>query len=108
MEIQVKARGLPGAAGIRRLAVAHIAAALSGFDDRVEEVTVRLEDTNGPDRGGMDKLCRAVIRFRDSSVLIVEELGRDIGRVVERAARRIREDVSRRLAWQRPAVALPA
>lgn len=103
MEIQVRAKGLPGAAAIRRQAVGRIGDALAEFRDDVDAVSVQLVDTNGPLRGGMDKLCRIVIRFRDSSIVIVEELGNDVGRVIERVARRVHESVLLRRPALRPA-----
>lgn len=96
MEIQVRARGLPGAAAIRRLAAGRIGDALAEFRDAIDEVAVQLSDINGPERGGIDKLCRAVVRFRDCSAIVVEELGRDVAGVIERIAQRLREHVQRR------------
>ncbi len=104
MEIQIRAKGLPGAAAIRRHALDRIGAALAEFRDLVEQVAVHLVDTNGPQRGGLDKLCRAVVRCRDSSVLVVEDLGGDVGGVVDRVARRLRDGLlahrqARSRAW---------
>lgn len=102
MEIQIRAKGLPGAAGIRQLAACKIREALHGFSDVVDTVIVLLMDTNGPDRGGVDKLCRAVIRLRDSSLLIIEELGKDVGSVIERIAERMHKCLAEQVRRQSP------
>ncbi len=106
MEIQIRAKGLPGAAGIRQHAASKLKDVLHRFDDVVDAVSVLLIDTNGPDRGGIDKLCRVVIRMRDSSLVTIEELGKDVGVVIERIAERIRQciaDRARRLPHGLPA-----
>lgn len=95
MEIQVQVISLPRAAALRRHASAQVKAALLRFPDIVESVSVQLSDITGPDRGGVDKLCRAVIQFRHSALWAIEELGSDMQQVIDRAADRVHECVSR-------------
>ncbi len=97
MEIQVQARGLPRAAKLRQYAGARLKAALARFVHMIAAVSVRMDDINGPERGGVDKLCRAVIRLKDNSVLVVEDLGSDMARVVDRVAERIQQTLMRQM-----------
>lgn len=103
MEIQVQAKGLPRAAALRQHVSLRLQSALARFSHVVAGVSVRLADINGPERGGMDKLCRAVIRFRDNSVLVVEDLGGDMARVIDRVAERAHIGVARELGRLAPA-----
>lgn len=96
MLVQVQAKGLPRAAALRRRAVAKMQAALGRFSHVVAEVNVRLADINGP-RGGVDKLCRIVVRMQRSSLVVIQELGADMAPVIDRAADRVHRSVSRQL-----------
>jgi len=98
MEMKIQIKGLPHAAKLRRVAAYKIDAALARYAHAIEATSVRLDDVNGPDRGGVDKLCRVVLRMKDNSVLVIEELGADIGRVIERVADRLRQSVARQLS----------
>lgn len=110
MEIQIRAKGLPGAAGIRQLAACKIREAVNGFSEVVDTVNVLLTDTNGPDRGGIDKLCRAVIRLHDGSLFVIEELGKAVASVIERIAERMNKYLAEQIRRQStcPQLAPPA
>jgi len=62
----------------------------------VHAVSVRLGDINGP-RGGADKLCRIVVRLKNSSQVVIEELGDDIFQVIDKVADRVHQSVSRQV-----------
>lgn len=96
MHIQVKVKGLPGAAALRQHARRRLEAILAVFAQWIAEVSVQLGDINGPERGGVDQLCRIVVSFRHSAVLVVEELGSDMMRVIDRIAERLRQSLARR------------
>lgn len=98
MQVHVQVKGLPGAARVRRYATDRLNMALARVAHVVHDASMRLDDINGPERGGVDKLCRVVLRLTDKSVLVVEELGSDIGRVINRVTDRLHENVSQHLA----------
>lgn len=87
MDIQVKATGLPAAKKFRQLATERLAVALGRVGHAVQAVSVRLSDLKRP--GGADKLCRVVLHMKNGFV-VLEELGADMNRVIERAALRTR------------------
>jgi len=58
---------------------------------------MQLSDINGPDRSGADKLCRVILTMKNSSIVIIEELGADIVQVIERMVARLEQNVSRQL-----------
>lgn len=95
MEVQIKARGLPAAKNLRSHASYRIRTALGRFGHAVQSVTVRLSDVNGP-RGGADKLCRVVIQMKNRS-LVMEELGGDMRRVIDRVTERVQYNVARQM-----------
>ena len=95
MEIQIKTSGLPAAKKLRAHASDRIGATLNRFGHIVQSVSVRLSDINGP-RGGADKLCRIVIQMKNRSV-VMEELGSDMRRVIDRLSDRVQYSVSRQM-----------
>jgi hypothetical protein len=98
MQMKIQIKGLPRAAQLRRVAAQKIDVALGSHAHAIQEASVHLDDINGPERGGVDKLCRVVLKMKDSSVLVIEELGTDIVRVIERVADRLRQGVARQIS----------
>ena len=98
MQMKIQIKGLPRATTLRRIAAHKIDGALARYAHVIQEASVRLDDINGPSRGGVDKLCRVVLRMKDSSVLVIEELGADIAQVIERVADRLHQSVARQLS----------
>lgn len=98
MRVHIKVVGLPGAAQLRRFATRKLDVALSCFADRIEGASVRLLDINGADRGGVDKLCRIALTLKGHSAVVIEELGSNTQRSIERATERLHQRVSRQLA----------
>jgi ribosomal subunit interface protein len=75
-------------------------AALDNHDGRVQDVTVRLEDVNGP-KGGVDMRCHATIHLRRGDPIIVEEVEDDLYAAISVAADRAKHVVSRHLEKRR-------
>ena len=98
MHIQVKVIRLPEAAKIRRFASRQLASALARFGHFVQSASLSLDDLNGPNRGGVDKHGRLVLRLRDQSVLVIEEVGTNSVYAVRRLVDRLHHAVSRSLA----------
>ncbi len=97
MRIQVQVKGLVRATKLRSFAIDRLRATLGRFDHAVREVNVRMHDINGPNRGGVDKLCRVVLRLRDDSVLVIEELGASTMESIHRAADRVHHAVGKQV-----------
>ena len=97
MHVQVKIKGLTKAMQIRRFAARKLEAALAQFSRSIQEANVQLTDINGPDRGGVDKLCRVILRFTDNSIMVIEELGSEVFHVIDRVVDRLHQTVSRRV-----------
>lgn len=74
--------------------------ALSRFQSRIGQITVRLADTNGP-RGGIDKRCRIVVDLLPSGQAVVEDEDSEIEVAVNRASDRLHRQVSRILERRR-------
>ncbi|MDP1651395.1 MAG: HPF/RaiA family ribosome-associated protein [Rhodocyclaceae bacterium] len=98
MQVQIQVKGLPGSSKLRRFALRKLNVALSRFSHVIQEATIRLADINGPDRGGVDKLCRVVLTMRNNSVLVIEDLGTDIAHTIDRVTDRLHQSVSRQLS----------
>ncbi|MGA9963472.1 MAG: hypothetical protein WBP66_14100 [Azonexus sp.] len=89
MQMKIQIKGLPRASGLRRIATHKIDVALASYAHAIQEASVHLIDINGPDRDGVDKLCRVVLKMKDSSFLVIEELGADIAQMIDRVADRL-------------------
>ena len=76
--------------------------ALSRFADRIDRVTVRLADLNGP-RSGVDKQCRIVVRLRSGGEIVIEDSASDFETAIDRGADRVQRAVARALARIRAA-----
>jgi putative sigma-54 modulation protein len=82
-------------------AKARLTAALNQHAAHVTDASVLLRDVNGP-RGGVDKLCRIVVRFRNGlRPVMVERTGADAYAVISEIADRIKQNAGRLLAKRR-------
>jgi putative sigma-54 modulation protein len=73
---------------------------LGRFSSRIMSVDVTLQDENGP-RGGLDKICRVVVRLLGASDVVVEGRGEETLSLVDRTANRAGRAVSRTLDMRR-------
>ena len=76
--------------------------ALGRFGGRISQLTVGLEDLNGP-RGGADKRCRLAVRLVPSGKVTIEETQGDVSAAVALAAERAGRAVDRELKRRRDA-----
>jgi ribosome-associated translation inhibitor RaiA len=70
------------------------------FGPKLEHVTVRIADVNGP-KGGADKLCRVEARLGGRSPLVAEDTAADLRQAVDRAVDRIGRVIGRAVARRR-------
>lgn len=98
MQVQIQVKGLPGSSKLRRFASHKLNIALSRFAHVIQDATMRLADINGPDRGGVDKLCRVVLTMKNDTVVVIEDLGTDIAQVIDRVTDRLLKSISRHLS----------
>jgi putative sigma-54 modulation protein len=93
MQVQIRAAGFSITDAMRWHVERRLVFALARFAERIQSVTVRLGDINGP-RGGIDKVCALSLRTLDGAVLGAEALDGDLYAAIDQASRRAR----RRLA----------
>lgn len=75
-------------------------AALDKHAQRVNDVTIRLEDVNGP-KGGVDMRCHATIHLRRGDPIIVDEVEEDLYAAISVAADRAKQVVTRQIQKRR-------
>lgn len=107
MVIQIRTTNLLLAPALEVRLREQFSQALSRFSPHVREVVVRVTDVNGP-RGGVDKLCRAILTLDGGGVLVAEGRGESVGQAAAVAARRCQAQIrrwsaKRRRSWQQPA-----
>lgn len=82
--------------GLQRLIAERAASALRGIGSRVERLTVRFEDLNGP-KGGVDMACRIQLVLSSHPVIVVEGRAEDSGRAFRLALPRLIAAIDRQL-----------
>lgn len=104
MRINVRANNLRLTTDQRQLIERRIRFTLGRFADRIEDVTVRMRDLNGP-RGGVDVHCQAEVRLVPRGRLIIQAVDElpepAVSRVAERLGRRIRMNLQMRQTMRR-------
>lgn len=75
--------------------------ALRPYGDRMQRVSVRVGDENGP-HGGVDKFCRIHVHLIGAPVALTEDVGADLYAAIDRATDRIGGEVGRHLDRARP------
>ncbi|MBL8416445.1 MAG: hypothetical protein JNM42_18630 [Propionivibrio sp.] len=96
MRVKIQIKSLPDSSKLRRFAAHKLDVALGRFSHGIQDATLQLNDINGADRSGADKLCRIVLTMKDGSFIVIEELASDICQAVARAVDRLHQIVSRR------------
>ena len=100
MQLHIKGQNLFLAPAVIERTKRRLGFALSRFADRIDRVTVRLADLNGP-RGGVDKQCRIVVRLRSGGEVVIEDTATDLETALDRGADRVQRAVARALARMR-------
>jgi ribosomal subunit interface protein len=100
MQIDIQTRSFVMTEAIRSHSRRRLHFALSGYDDRIQRVVVRLSDINGP-RGGADKRCHLRLVLPAMPDVVVEDIEADLYLAIDRAADRAGRTLRRRLARQR-------
>ena len=85
---------------LRDYAARRLSFALRRFAPRLQHVTVRLVDVNGP-RRGVDARCTIAANLDDGRHVFVEALGAWPFEAITRAARRLSESIRRELGRTR-------
>ncbi|HOB76578.1 MAG TPA: ribosome-associated translation inhibitor RaiA [Phycisphaerae bacterium] len=70
--------------------------ALDQLDHMVQEITVRLEDVNGP-KGGVDKRCHATVYLRAGGTVVVDEVNSDMYAAASLVADRLKNVIGRKV-----------
>ena len=100
MRIDARGHNIEMSDGLRLHIERRMSFALGRFQRRIERVTVRVFDVNGP-RGGVDKMCRVVVDVIPSGHIVVEHTTDDLYTAVAWAAERTGYAVGRNLTRMR-------
>jgi len=91
---------------MRQFAERRLFFALSRFESKIETVSLLITDENGP-RGGIDKLCKLVIRLRHLNEIVISDKDANVSacvaRLAQRAGRAVSRSVDRSQRFQRHA-----
>lgn len=104
MEVDIQTRNVVLTESLRSHVQRRIFFALARFQGRVQRITVRLSDTNGP-RGGVDKCCHLQIRVDGVPDIVVSTTEKDWHAAISASAERAGQSVRRYLKRGRGALA---
>lgn len=79
---------------LKQLAERRLEFALSNYEDRIQSVSVVINDLNGP-RGGIDKEVRVCVRMKRQGEIVVTDRDSDLAASLSRAAARCGRAVAR-------------
>ncbi len=96
MKVDVHAQGFPLTEALAEHAERRLRFALKHAADRVQHVSVRLADVNGP-RGGVDKKCSVHITLAGAPDIVTEDTEADMYIAINRAVDRVGRTVLRRM-----------
>ena len=88
MNVDLQSQGFALTAALTDHVRRRLGFVLARHSDRIQSVSVRVGDENGP-RGGADKFCRIRVHLIDAPVATVEDIGVDLYAVIDRAADRV-------------------
>lgn len=94
MLIELVDRSGEMADGLKQLAERRLQFALSNYDYRIQNVSVVINDLNGP-RGGIDKEVRICVRMKRHGEIVITDRDEDLATCVSRAAARCGRAVAR-------------
>lgn len=97
MKVDVHAQGFPLTDALADHTQRRLRFALKHATDRVQQVTVRLADINGP-RGGVDKRCSVHLVMNGIPDIVTEDTEADMYVAINRAVDRVGRTVLRRMA----------
>lgn len=96
MKIQIRSPRNSKSKALQDYAERRMLFALGRFASQVSVVTVRFFDLNGP-KGGEDKSCRMLVKLRQGSEFVLEEIEGDYYRALDFAAERMSRRIARTL-----------
>lgn len=101
MNLSIRTHGIEVTGELQQYVERRIGFALDRYETRLTEVTVYLDDTNGP-KGGVDKLCQITASIPGLGQLKILEENATFAGAVDGAARRLGYRIQQALRRRRP------
>ena len=100
MIIDIQARNVSLTEALRSYVVKRINSSLTGNNDYIQRIVVRLSDVNGP-KGGIDKRCHIQVVIPHQPDVVIDDVESNLYAAVDIAANRAGRTVSRHVAKYR-------
>ncbi|MDB2704986.1 HPF/RaiA family ribosome-associated protein [Pseudomonadota bacterium] len=97
MQIDIQARSFTLTTALKEYAELKLKSSLSGCQDRLRRVVIRLSDINGP-RGGEDKHCHIQVVLPGMSDVIIEDTEENMYSAIDKATDRASSAVTRKVS----------
>ena len=100
MQLTINAQDSLAIKPLRGVIKEKVVSVLARMEKHVSRISVYMADQNGP-RGGVDKVCRILVKLRRGGEIPVEDRGARWYYALSGAADRLRSSIRRRLAkWR--------
>ncbi len=96
MQIQIHTHQFDLTDAVKEYIEQRAAFALGWNPDGLLKINLRFADGNGS-RGGLDKSCQVILRFKGKKDLVVEDIQTDLYLAIDRALERASRSVARQL-----------
>lgn len=96
MTIDVRSVHLEMTEGLRQHTMDRFEFLNQRFQHMIRSVSIKLVDDNGP-RKGPDKVCKVVATLRNSTQVVVEQMGSDLYNAIDIAAGRFKQVLGRKV-----------
>lgn len=73
-----------------------LSGSLAKFRDRVRNVSLIIDDVNGP-KGGVDKQCKCIVKVNRMAPIVIKDRDSSVGNLVRRVAERTAYTLARRI-----------
>jgi ribosome-associated translation inhibitor RaiA len=97
MNIQISVRRMTVSQVMKRV-VRDLCSDIQNKCNRIQDIDVKIEDINGPNKSGMDKRCHLKVRGKEHLAIDVEEVDEDVLSAVDNAFRRLKQVLLMRTA----------
>lgn len=97
MNLRVTIKGIEEKTALHQEAEEKVTTALDRFQERIQSVTVFLEDETGPHKQSVDKRCRIDVHLKRGGNLTIDEVGIDFSASLNVALDRLKSALSRKV-----------
>ena len=90
MNIQISVRRMTVSQVVKQI-VRNLCSDVQNKFNGIQNIDVKIEDINGPNKSGIDKRCHLKVRGKERLAIDVEEVDEDLHSAIDNAFRRLKQ-----------------